>query len=239
MGQDGFVLETKDGGTDWKEHSRMTEATLMKVYFVDENNGFIIGEMGTLFRTVNGGKTWETQSIDWMTILPDELILEGILGPTLYDIFFINAMEGWIVGDNGVVFKSTDSGSTWELQRIGLYPHLFSVLFRNEKEGWATGQNGVLLSTQDGGVNWAAVEIAAEDNLYNIIMSNQSGLVVGDRGAVFKTVDGGITWRELDLGLAPPTPFIADAWITTNNATRQLLLMGERIIRIRNTNMLD
>lgn len=231
VGQDGLILKTEDDGRTWKKGEKITEAALMKLCFLDRNKGFVIGESGAIFRTEDGGGTWQSYSIDWLSMMPEELILAGVVAPTLYDIFFINPMEGWIVGDNGVVFKSTDGGGTWKLLRIGSYPHLFSVFFKNETEGWATGQNGLLLCTLDGGMTWSPVEVPSKENLYRITMSGQFGLIVGNRGTVLKTLDGGSTWNEENLGIAPPTPFFADVWITENSSPLHILLLGEKIVK--------
>ena len=34
------------------------------VYFVDANNGWIVGETGTIIHTDDGGKTWKSQDSD-------------------------------------------------------------------------------------------------------------------------------------------------------------------------------
>src|SRR5262245_20824590 len=75
---------------------------------------------------------------------------------------FIDADEGWAVGDEGVVWHTIDGGKTWERQPTHVRASLRSVHFFNGLQGWVAGREelpgggstGVLLFTEDGGVKW-------------------------------------------------------------------------------------
>jgi hypothetical protein len=82
------------------------------------------------------------------------------------DIFFINPNIGFVVGYNGDIYKTTDSGQTWVKKNSGTTLHLFSVFFLNEDVGFVSSQASsgcldadcdkgcVILKTTDGGENW-------------------------------------------------------------------------------------
>src|SRR5262249_42351293 len=53
---------------------------------------------------------------------------------------FLNAKEGWAVGDEGVVWQTIDGGKSWERQPTGVRASLRSVHFVNELVGWAAGR---------------------------------------------------------------------------------------------------
>src|SRR5262249_7163584 len=75
---------------------------------------------------------------------------------------FVDARQGWAVGDEGVVWHTIDGGETWERLPTGTRASLRSVHFLTPLRGWAAGREelpgggsaGVLLYTEDGGETW-------------------------------------------------------------------------------------
>ena len=55
------------------------------------------------------------------------------------DIFFVDPDIGFIVGYNGEIYKTKDSGENWEKKNSGTTLHLHSVCFINEDVGFASG----------------------------------------------------------------------------------------------------
>ena len=52
----------------------------------------------TFYRTTDGGQSWEVQFSTEQA---------------LFNLHFIDAQTGWVVGDRRSVFVTTDSGETW------------------------------------------------------------------------------------------------------------------------------
>ena len=65
---------------------------LNSVCFPDANTGYIVGNFGTILKTVNSGLTWTALSC----------------GTTrhLNSVCFINANTGFAVGDSGLILKT-------------------------------------------------------------------------------------------------------------------------------------
>jgi photosystem II stability/assembly factor-like uncharacterized protein len=76
---------------------------------------------GLLVRTENGGEDWT----------PVPLPLPAATRPTLWDIAFVDAENGWLVGEEGVICHTRDGGATWELQTAGV--PVERVLAKGEK----------------------------------------------------------------------------------------------------------
>src|SRR5579871_1056244 len=57
----------------------------------------------------------------------------------LHDLQFITTHLGWAVGDQGVVWRTTDGGETWEAIRTEIPCPLRSVCFLTDRIGWAAG----------------------------------------------------------------------------------------------------
>ena len=94
----------------------------MALHFINQKSGLGVGEGGTILTTEDGGSTWRTFDLDWTNILPEEIKASGVLAPNLYDIFFVDGVHGWIVGEKGGNLttkkreKTIDLGTQKEIQ---------------------------------------------------------------------------------------------------------------------------
>ena len=58
-GSPGSVIwHSPDGGRSWVTQKTEQSAAIRAVYFRGENNGWAVGDLGTVLRTVDGGKVW-------------------------------------------------------------------------------------------------------------------------------------------------------------------------------------
>lgn len=136
------------------------------------------------------------------------------------DMFFVNQNVGYVVGYNGMMFKTTNAGQIWGQQTTGTTLHLFSVYFVNEQIGFASGagmygcldedcdKGAVFLKTTNGGQTWEktlfsnyesikAMHFFDKDNGVAII---RTPYVFGTRNFhMAKTTDGGQNWELVDL----------------------------------------
>jgi photosystem II stability/assembly factor-like uncharacterized protein len=106
VGTDGTVLRTTDAGKSWTVSTISTES-LRQVCFRDQTNGWIVGK-GGIFRTSDGGDSWEPTSLEFSDQL-SEIVLRGIK--------FTDSRRGWIVGDKGTILSTNDGGDNWHLER--------------------------------------------------------------------------------------------------------------------------
>ncbi len=61
---------------------------------------------------------------------------------------------GWIAGDNGKIYMTTDYGSSWYPKESGTSENLYDVTFKNPLEGVVVGANGVVRYTSNAGNTW-------------------------------------------------------------------------------------
>ena len=112
-GQDGLILHTTDGGESWQKQNTGVPVPIFALWFLDKNHGWAVGQQATYLRTTDGGATWQEGRI--------EVSLEGVSedatlamnDPTLYDVHFVDEKTGWMVGEFGKIYHSTDGGATW------------------------------------------------------------------------------------------------------------------------------
>ena len=129
---------------------------------------------------------------------------------SLADVFFSDRMNGWAVGDRGVIWHTTDGGTTWAQQNSNVACRLNSVFFIDRDRGWIVGGEsrpyaratlGVILRTENGGASWVAVPSLMLPLLTRVKFFDENvGVAIGyaapsQPSGVFVTRDGGQTWQ--------------------------------------------
>lgn len=127
VGENGIILHTEDGGNNWHYQESSTKASLTKVKYFN-NTVWIIGENGTLIRTINNHLDMQSLGVH----------------STLSDIF-INGSEGWIVGSDGILLHSIDGGLTWKQQKAPVDSDINSIFFSSPDLVWAGGEYSLFM----------------------------------------------------------------------------------------------
>jgi photosystem II stability/assembly factor-like uncharacterized protein len=79
-----------------------------------------------------------------------ELLESDYPDGSFWDVSFVNATHGWIVGIEIKVMYTPDGGTSWYEQSVpedvsSRSPRIRAVDFINETHGWAVGSRGVIL----------------------------------------------------------------------------------------------
>jgi photosystem II stability/assembly factor-like uncharacterized protein len=193
-----FITETLNGWTSTEDHNFYlmhdnvsTEGMLHDIYFW---NGLIIfgaaeswDNQGAIVKSTDGGSNWET--IYWAN-------------SPLRAMDFVSNNVAYIVGDNGLILKTTDIGVTWNQLTEPLRVNYYDVDFVTPNTGWVVGENATILRTDDGAASWIPQQ--SEPNVvYSSVRfyDSDTGYVVGENGTILRTFNGG--WEE-NVG---PLPF--------------------------------
>ena len=124
-------------------------------------------------------------------------------GNDLWSTYFIDNTTGWIVGSDGFIKKTTNSGLEWIQQNSATTVTLKSVQFINPNIGWICGDEGILLKTSDGGLNWILLTSGTNQDLTDIHFCDlNTGFAVGYSGTILKTTNGGSSWTIQPSGTA-------------------------------------
>lgn len=187
-------------------------------------------------KTTDGGTTWTAGVVD----MGDPVLEINNISP-------VNGTTAWVsalvpADGNGFVFKSSDSGATWEQQLSEGFvtsgaSFLNGVYFWNANVGIAYGDpTGAGLGefeiyrTTDGGVTWTQIAAATLPNpLSGEYGYNSTPTAVGNtlwfptnKGRLFRTDDQGATWVAYqapltDFGAALPANSGSVDFSTTTN----------------------
>ena len=61
------------------------------------------------------------------------------------DVFFIDASNGWAVGEDGVFLYTTDGGESWFRLETGITSNFNSVSFVDRTFGFICGERGIII----------------------------------------------------------------------------------------------
>jgi photosystem II stability/assembly factor-like uncharacterized protein len=192
--------------SSWIRQNSGTTNNLRSVCFTDANTGTVVGDSGTILRTINGGVGWTNQSIG--------------TGKRLCSVSFTDIDTGTAVGDSGTILRTIDGGTSWSVQASGTNYTLRSVFFTDANTGTTVGDGGTILHTTNGGLSWYNQSPETKSSKSSLLMEfyagvcfadPQHGTIVGgmtslggDDQTILHTSNGGETWTvQSDGGIIP------------------------------------
>jgi photosystem II stability/assembly factor-like uncharacterized protein len=163
------------------------DVDLHDVSFTSADTGTVVGNGGTILRTVDGGETWVPQS-------GTSYYLSGVC--------FLDGMRGTAVGGYGTILRTEDGGENWATQTSGTTNHLRDVCFTDVNTGVVVGNGGVILRTTDGGATWIEKPSGTGLDLSAVSFTDSlTGTVVAHAGLIMRTTDGCNNW---EIQMEPP-----------------------------------
>lgn len=122
----GVILKTTDGGATWasladRQNNLVPSATKFTslrevvvtdfndVFFANAQQGWVVGDLGTILTTVDGGTMWSLQASE--------------TGKDLFSVVFLDEQTGYAVGGGyptkkGDIISTLDGGQHWKLDEV-------------------------------------------------------------------------------------------------------------------------
>jgi photosystem II stability/assembly factor-like uncharacterized protein len=174
------------------------DAPLHAVQFLDQNEGWAVGDEGVVWHTIDGGRSWERQPTH--------------VKASLRSLHFFNAYQGWVVGREelpqggsvGVLLYTQDGGVKWNHAQVNALPGLNRVRFLSLKEGFVVGDGSGqfptgIFRTSDGGRTWKPIPgprcpgwLAAD------FQDGETGALVGAWGRLAKLRHGTLATADVE-----------------------------------------
>ena len=139
----GFFISIRPGRSGTFLNSQL--AIWHAVEFESLVAGWIVGNLGQVLQTSDGGLRWDAVTIPAFDPRP-----------TLYDVESLSVGTAIVVGSSGTIIKTADGGATWQVLNSRVQGPLYTVAFLSGNTGWAAGGLGdKILYTSNGGASWA------------------------------------------------------------------------------------
>lgn len=181
------LFSTRDGGVTWQKAvaPRQPEPSIQKptplptatidgvfvseitsIFFISPNTGWVLYERfnppansGALFRTSNGGASWDR--IAQLGMGAKVFTLPHI--DSMNEVYFLDELHGWFVGSRGEVSVSNDGGKSWARVNSnlpGIDTALRQIKIFDDQQGIALIEaRSTIVKTEDGGKTWHPVSL--------------------------------------------------------------------------------
>lgn len=193
-----FLIPSASSQKDWELlNPKPAYRTGKVVQFVSPNVGYLINDY-ELLETLDAGTSWKKK----------QNINSG------NDLKFTDNI-GFIVGNFGVILKSTDSGSSWKEIYTDYKEDFNTVNIIDANTVIISGKNFIIKSF-DGGKTWEKLNVTKGIINKTFFTSALLGSAACDYGTMLKTIDGGITWYTTMTSNIIPSNFFTVYFINKN-----------------------
>ncbi len=184
----GLIARSGNFGATWQ--LTYTDTSLHAVHFPNPDDGFAVGNCGAIYKTTDGGNSWE-----WLNTSIDK---------DLTTVFFIDDQKGFVAGQNNTFWTTTDGGDNWtdidaDLPGVEDYSE---VVFPTADIGYVLS-SGQLHKSIDGGNIWTATAYPSNGSYFAMSFVNENTGYLIESNKVAKTTDGGDNWAIQESG--PPS----------------------------------
>lgn len=162
-GKGGTVYKSGNVGSSWTNVAPSgATADFYRIDFMARDTGWVMGSNGTIYRTYIPS----TSEVIW-TPLPTPANAKVTYRGSSFRSSSVGFQQGlgWVVGDSGVVIKTTNMGDSWTKIDVGTTANLKSINFVDPRRGWILGDNGTIIATVDSGKRWAPLTAPNAKNI--------------------------------------------------------------------------
>jgi len=117
----------------------------------------------------------------------------------IYDCCFLNGHTGFIVGTDGNILKTTNTGRSWRNIQSSGNETLWDITFIDANTGFIAGNFGRILKTTDGGETWRRTNSGTQENIFTVAFRNRNEGWAGTVSGLRYTEDGGETWKSVPM----------------------------------------
>ena len=175
------------------------ENPCLDVWFQDERTGFVVGAFNLIFRTNDGGKTWEP----WFhrTDNPKTLHMYAIrpAGGELY-----------VAGEQGLLLKLDAQAGRFRTVEVPYKGALFGVT-GSAKSVVVFGLRGNAYRSTDGGRSWQKIETGLQVGLTGGAADAGRIVLVSQAGHVLVSADDGASFKPLKVERPAPAAAVVGA----------------------------
>ena len=198
VGHDEIILSTRDHGRTWmrSHYAPESQQPLLAVLCLDSQHVIAVGAYGSFFETRDGGVNWQARKFSYTRAAKPAATNADV--PPDYHLNCIAATEKYLFigAESGQIFRSADSGASWQQLPSPYKGSFFGLLPLNGDSLLVFGLRGNLFRTRDAGETWQKIETGATAMLTDgARLRDGTIVVVGLSGTVIASRDGGTSFK--------------------------------------------
>ena len=216
-GSDGKIYKTQKVNSPVNSYEVVPSVSINSVSFINSGTGFVCGDNGIVYTTVNGGVNWTLRNT-------------GISSVNLNSISFLDEMKGVVAGNNGSVYLTENGGLSWTLQTTGTAKNLLKVKYFTDGITVA-GEYGTLLMYQSN--SWTSVNTRVNSDIKGVTGNNINDVhICGGGGFIRNNQNGNARFYNFELN--PMMANLVDIYYYNSNTGFAVSSLTPAIIRTTN-----
>jgi len=202
-GATGIYLSDNAGAIWYQPTGDITAGTynfynLYEVWVVDSNVIFTCGQGGVVYKSLDGGATFNTTT----TFPTPSTGFEGASGNS-YALHFITDQIG-VVGFEETVYKTIDGGATWSILNGGASlstgtSAVFGIHMSADGQTLTAITSREILHSTDAGASWSVVEAFFSNGKHLSWLDDTTLFAFGLGNDRKVSIDGGATWTTVSI----------------------------------------
>ncbi len=134
----GTVLISKDQGMTWA-YQDVKDDFFKDIMFPTSEVGYIVGSIGNILKTTDGGETWEKLRNGNSIVVSDK---------SFNAVHFVDAEKGYIVGDKGNFWRTLNGGKDWSVIEDFPDANLMDITYK-DGHGYIVSDEGRIFHFED------------------------------------------------------------------------------------------
>jgi photosystem II stability/assembly factor-like uncharacterized protein len=203
----GVILGTTDAGDSWtlERDDTGVDQPLFTIGFSSASDGIAAGLWSLAVATHDGGKSWKPMALPKMgkdgasagTSDADAAGGGGSSGPNLFSVFASSKGTLLIAGEQGLVYRSVDAGTTWTIVQTGGRGTLWTGLALREGGLLVAGLSGKIFRSDDDGQTWKGIDSTTKSSITALSQLADGRIIgVGLDGVIISSDDGGLSFKS-------------------------------------------
>lgn len=206
VGSNGTFLKTLNNGASWEMVDLYTHnitGSFNDVYFVDANNGMLVGDQGLAVKVSGGAYTVATTSASLLE--RDLTSVDFYADFSAFTYYFTVRVNETATNEAfGEVYTNDYSASVDSWTKLDIEAPETDCMYycSSTLSTWAGGGNGFLMNSNNNGVLWTrkATDVAGDfKDIY--FFDTDNGVAIIDDGSsswLYATYNGGLNWSVLN-----------------------------------------
>lgn len=190
------IYHTENAGKSWVKLQIQDTQYFNAFDFLDEQNGWLADFNSNIWKTTDGGETW-----DKLSPFADLIKRQNFL--QVEKLKFTSPQNGWLL-ETFNVYHTEDAGKSWKrVTQLSAQPKDMFILNKN---GWITfGKDSEsaplqMIRTSTNGRNWEKGTINGHNSTEAIFfLDDKTGWLSDSNYGFFSTIDSGKNWMKINL----------------------------------------
>lgn len=226
VGIRGLIITSDDNGASWVQRQSPVSSDLLAVHFPNQHQGWAVGHDGVILHSADKGQSW-TRQFDGRVAatqlhahfaalaasgdagakrLQEEMKLNYADGPeqALLDVWFSDALNGFVCGSFGTILATNDGGKTWQswIERV----ESASLLHLNTLRGigsdiYIGSEKGIVFKLDRARQRFVPLQTGYAGSFFSLAGQGATVVAGGLRGSAYRSGDAGKSWTKIETGL--------------------------------------